>query len=161
MRNITIQFLRSSTIAGRVLNGQGVPIGARVRLTGVGPLANGLPSTVIRGEANSDPALGTFRFEKQAFVGDWGLQAASPFYPVVLTASGRTSEIIPDETNVVMQFPATREVNGRLVGFVFNPDGSSVGAGVRVRVKVMDLEIQTRTNGFFDSQIALPALGSE
>ena len=161
VRNITIQFLRASTIGGTVLNGQGVPIGARVRLTGIGPLLNGAPGTVIRGEANSDPALGTFAFEKQAFIGAWGLQAASPFFPVVITASGQTSEITPNETNVVLQFPATRDVNGRLAGFVFQPDGSPVGAGVRVRIKVMDLEIQTRTNGFFDSQIALPALDSE
>lgn len=156
--NITIQFLRACTIGGTVLNGQGVPIGARVRLAGVGPLANGQPSMVIRGEANSDPELGTFRFEKQAFIGDWGLQAASPFFPDVLTTSGQTSEIAPDKTNIVLQFPATREVNGRLVGQVFHPDGALLGAGVRVRIRAMDLEIQTGTNGFFDTQIALPAM---
>src|SRR5262249_35800453 len=109
VRNITVQFLRPSTIAGRVLNGQGVPIGARVRLTGIGPSRNGAPTTVIRGERNTGPALGTFRFDGEALVGDWGLQAASPFFPTVVSASGRTSAIQPNETNVVLQFPATRE----------------------------------------------------
>jgi hypothetical protein len=157
VRNITIQFLRASTIAGTVLNGQGVPIGARVRLTGIGPAGNGMPTTVLRGERNSDPALGTFAFERQAFIGSYGLQAASPFFPIVITASGFTSEIQPDDTNVVLQFPAAREVNGRLAGLIFDPDGSPAAEGVKVRIKSMDLEIQTRTNGFFDTQIALPA----
>src|SRR5207302_11514653 len=44
-----IHFLRTGTIAGTVQNGQGVPIGARVRLTGIGPLATGLPSFIVRG----------------------------------------------------------------------------------------------------------------
>src|SRR5581483_174895 len=57
-----IRLLRPGTVSGIVLNGQGVPIGAKVRLTGVGPLGNGAPSFIIRAEMNSDPALGTFSF---------------------------------------------------------------------------------------------------
>src|SRR5262249_38240331 len=45
VQNITIRFLASSTLAGTVKNGQGVPIGARVRLTGIGPARNGAPAT--------------------------------------------------------------------------------------------------------------------
>src|SRR5207247_7454743 len=118
---------------------------------------NGAPIFMIRGERNSDPALGTFLFERQAFIGSFGLQAASPFFPVVLVTNGFTSEIQPNATNIILRFPATRDINGRLAGFVFNPDGSPADAGVKVRIKAVDLEIQTRTNGFFDTQIALPA----
>ncbi|HET6407449.1 MAG TPA: Ig-like domain-containing protein, partial [Chthoniobacteraceae bacterium] len=158
VRNITIQFFRAANIAGRVLNGQGVPIGARVRLTGIGPAANGRPTFLIRGEANTDPALGTFHFDRQAFIGSFGLQAASPFFPTVLVTNGFTSELKPSETNIILQFPPTAEINGRLAGTVFNPDGSRAAVGVKVRIKSIDLEIETRTNGFFDTQIALPAL---
>jgi hypothetical protein len=45
-----------------------------------------------------------------------------------------------------------------LAGTVLNPDGSLAAAGVKVRIRSMDLEIETRTTGFFDTQIALPAL---
>ena len=157
VKNITIQFLRAATIAGTVLNGQGVPIGARLRLTGIGPAANGAPSTIIRGERNSDAALGTFVFDRQAFVGSFGLQAASPFFPMVLTTNGFTSEVQPFETNVVLQFPSERDINGRIAGFVFDPDGSLADPGVKVRIRSLDLEIETGTNGFFDTQISFPA----
>ena len=35
-----VRLLGAGTIGGVVKNGQGVPIGARVRLTGIGPAAN-------------------------------------------------------------------------------------------------------------------------
>ena len=38
-------------------------------------------------------------------VGDWGVQAASPFYTVVLSTSGRTTETELSVTNLVLQFP--------------------------------------------------------
>jgi len=163
VRNVTVQFFRSSTIAGTVLNGQSFPIGARVRLTGVGPAPNGGPMTLIRGEMNSDPALGTFRFERAAFIGSYGLQAASPFFPIVLVQPGFTSEVEPDDTDVVLQFPAARDINGRLTGQVFNPDGSPVAAGVKVRIRGRDFEVTTATNGvfFFGNQFNLPAIDRE
>src|SRR5262249_3384326 len=83
-----IKFLREASASGTVLNHQGVPIGARVRLTGLGPLGNGAPGTIIRAEMNSDPATGVFSFTNAALEGPWQLQAASPFYPVVLTTNG-------------------------------------------------------------------------
>lgn len=158
-----IGFLRSGTIAGKIQNSQGVPIGAAVRLTGIGPRANGEPSFVIRGDANSDPALGTFRFPGAAFVGDWGLQAASPFFPVVISTSGQTTSTSPNETNILLTFPGVREVNGRLVGTVFNPDGTTVGEDVEVKITPFgtNFVIRTETNGTYDTQIALPALNSE
>lgn len=156
---IIIRYLPQSTISGVVQNGQGFPIGARVRLTGLGPSLTGAPITVLRGERDSDPATGVFIFEKQALLGDWGLQAASPFYPVVISTAGRTWPEAPDATGLVLQFPATREVNGRLAGTVYYPDGTPVGAGVSVAISFSDdYVIRTDEAGRFDTQIALPAL---
>jgi hypothetical protein len=152
-----IHYLRPGSVSGVVLNGQGVPIGAKVRLTGLGPLASGYPGTLIRGEMNSDPALGTFHFPDALLEGHWGLQAASPFYPVVIATSGQTSFLEPNVTNVVLQFPAERDVNGRLTGTVFYPDGSPVGANVNVKISFgNDYVIRTDSAGFYDTQIKLP-----
>ncbi|HEX8310771.1 MAG TPA: carboxypeptidase-like regulatory domain-containing protein, partial [Chthoniobacteraceae bacterium] len=111
-----VRFLGTGTIAGTVKNGQGVPIGARVRLTGVGPSRTGAPTIVVRGERNSDPALGTFDFPGQALIGDWGLQAASPFFPTVISTSGRTTSAEPNDLDNLLQFPSVRETNGSLSG---------------------------------------------
>jgi hypothetical protein len=153
-----IRYLREGTVSGRVLNHQGVPIGARVRLTGIGPLANGMPSMILRGERNSDPALGIFEFKGQVLAGSWGLQAATPFYPVVVTTSGYTTSVDPNATGITLQFPNQRETNGRLTGHVLYPDGSSAGAHVNVKISFgPDYIIQTDENGFFDTQMLIPA----
>jgi len=154
-----IRFRPSGRIAGQVLNGQGVPIGAKVRLTSEGLLPDGQPGTVLRGDVNSDPALGTFSFDNLP-VGFWGLQAASPFFPLVIAANGQTTSTERSITNVVLQFPAAREINGRLGGVVFQPDGiTPVDEGVKVKISFGDLEITTETNGTFDTRFALPAGG--
>jgi hypothetical protein len=44
-----IQFLPQGTVSGTVLNHQGVPIGARVRLTGIGPSPTGATDDDSRG----------------------------------------------------------------------------------------------------------------
>jgi len=158
-----IHLLRPGTVSGIVLNGQGVPIGAKVRLTGIGPLANGAPSFVIRGEVNSDPALGTFSFPDGILVGSFGLQAASPFFPSVISISGQTTSTDPDSTNNVLQFPPTRENNGRLRGIVFDPDGSRAGSNVTVKINLSaDFAIKTDTNGVFDTaNPVLPAINPD
>ncbi len=154
-----IHYLREGTVSGKVLNGQGVPIGARVRLTGVGPLLNGDVGFIIRGERDSDPALGTFEFPGDALAGDYGLQAASPFFPQVISLSGRTSSVSPDATDQILQFPAARESLGRLTGLVRNPDGTPVGADVNVKISFgNDYVIHTDAAGRFDTQIGLPAI---
>lgn len=131
-----IRYTPTSNISGVVKNGQGVPIGARVRLTGVGPSNIGQPTFVTRSEKNSDPALGTFEFTGDSFIGDWGLQAASPFFPTVISTSGRTTSLNPDVTGVVLQFPSVRETNGSLTGRILLPDGSPAGANVEVSITV-------------------------
>ncbi len=157
--NVDIIFLPEGTISGTVKNGQGVPIGARVRLTGIGPLNNGDVGFIIRGERNSDPALGTFEFPGQALAGPFGLQASSPFFPVVITHEGATSRLEPNASDILLQFPAEQVTNGRLVGQVLNPDGTPAGADVDVKISFGDnFIIRTDDNGAFDTQIDLPAL---
>ncbi len=153
-----VRFFRNGTIAGTVLNGQDVPIGARVRLTGIGPSPAGAPTMVIRGERNSDAALGTFEFPGQALAGDWGIQVASPFFPDPIATSGRTNDASPDALGLTLQFPPESEVNGRLAGVVLGPDGLPVGEDVLVRISFGDLEIRTNPEGRFDTQLDLPAV---
>ncbi len=153
-----IRMMREGTVTGKVLNHQGVPIGARVRLNGLGPDKAGAPKITIRGERDSDPATGLFIFPRSLLTGAWTLQAASPFYPTVIQVGGYTTDIDPNVTNVVLQFPPIQDFNGRLVGQVFNPDGTLVGDGVRVKISFSDdYEIQTDEFGFFDTQIMIPA----
>lgn len=158
--NADIHFIPQGTISGTVLNPQGVPIGAAVRLTGFGPDIDGNPIMSIRGDTTSDPATGAFGFTNILLAGPWGLQAASPFYPVVIATNGFTTEIEPDAQGIVLQFPPIQDVNGSIAGHVFNPDGSLVGEGTEVHIDISpDYLIQTDTNGYFNTQTEFPALG--
>ncbi len=159
---VNVRFLPKGTIAGTVRNGQGAPIGARVRLTGVGPTREGGVGFMIRGERNSDPALGTFSFTGEALAGDFGVQAASPFFPSVISTSGQTSRIDPDRTDLLLQFPSEDSISGRLVGTVFGVDGRPVGEDVVVKIDFSpDYQIETVADGSFDTQISLPAFGED
>ena len=65
----------------------------------------------------------------------------------------------PDAAGIVLQFPATQEINGRLKGVVLMPDGTPAGPDVVVKISFGDLEVRTVADGTFDTQIALPAGG--
>jgi hypothetical protein len=156
-RELIFRIRPKGRVTGRVLNGQGVPIGAAVRVTGEGLSAKMRPTIVVRGDANSDPATGEFAFDGVA-VGNIQLQAASPFFPTVISTSRNTTSTDLDALNVVLQFPPAREVNGRLAGRVFEPDGRTlVGAGVKVAISFGDLVIETEDDGSFDTRFGLPA----
>lgn len=157
--NADIHFLPQGTITGTVLNGQGVPIGAAVELTGLGPDPTGAPVMTVRGIGSSDPATGQFGFTNVLLPGDWGLQAASPFYPAVTQTNGFTTEINPNASGIVLKFPPINDVNGRISGHVYLPDGTPVGQGAQVRINISaDYQIETDTNGFFDTQTEFPAI---
>lgn len=159
-RDLIFQMRPKGRVAGRVLNGQGVPIGAAVRVTGEGLSAKMNPTVVIRGDTTSDPQTGEFSVDGVA-VGNIQVQAASPFFPTVITASARTTSTERDATNIVLQFPAAREVQGRLAGRVFEPDGRTlVGEGVKVGISFGTLVIETEANGRFDTRFGLPAPAS-
>jgi len=159
--NANITYIVQGTVSGTVLNGQGVPIGAEVRLTGIGPDVDGNPVTTIRGDTTSDPGTGAFGFTNVVLAGPFGLQAASPFYPVVVQTNGFTTPITPDATGLVLQFPPVNDVNGSIAGYVYNPDGSAVGQDVQVKINVgPNYQIRTDTNGYFNTQTEFPAVGA-
>ncbi len=141
-----VQFFRKGTVTGQVLNGQDVPISAKVRLTGLLPANNGAPMLRVLGDQNSDPATGEFAFPDSVFFGSpgkprtgqvtpgtFGLQAASPFFPVVLSEGGLLTELITS-AHRIMKFPPPREISGQIAGQVFNPDGGPAAEGVRILV---------------------------
>ncbi len=153
-----IRYFPVGSVNGIVLNDQSVPIGARVRLTGLGRAENGAPIMTIVGDRDSDAASGEFSFQNQLMIGDWGVQVASPFYTVVLSTSGRTTDLQPNVTNLVMQFPPRRDTHGRLAGRVVYPDGTIAGEGVEVTTSFGPGIVNTTdTNGFFDNQMQIPA----
>ncbi|MGO9201638.1 MAG: LamG-like jellyroll fold domain-containing protein [Limisphaerales bacterium] len=157
--NANITYIVQGSVSGTVLNGQGVPIAAAVRLTGIGPDVTGAPVTTIRGDTTSDPATGAFGFTNVLLAGPFGLQAASPFYPTVVQTNWFTTTIAPDATGLVLQFPVIGNVNGSIAGHVYYPDGSLVGPGAEVSINVApNYKILTDTNGFFNTQTEFPAV---
>ncbi|MGA2656274.1 MAG: LamG-like jellyroll fold domain-containing protein [Verrucomicrobiota bacterium] len=158
--NADIHYLPLGTVWGKVLNAQGVPIGATVELTGLGPDPTGAPATTMRGAMNSDPATGIFGFTNVLFPGGWQLQAASPFYPEVIMTNGFTTVVSLEATNIVLQFPPKAIVDGVIAGRVFYPNGTLVGQGVEVKINVAaNYQILTDTNGTFNTLTAFPAGG--
>ena len=90
-----IRLLRPGTVSGIVLNGQGVPIGAKVRLTGIGPLPNGAPSFIISGEMNSDPGLGLSPSLMVSWLGPLVCRRHRPSSRWSLARAGRPVRPIP------------------------------------------------------------------
>ena len=156
-REVTFRMRPLGRIAGHVENSQGTPIGARVRVSGPGLSPKMNPGFVIRGDVDSDAAAGTWEVREVA-VGQIQIQAASPFFPQVISTQVITDPLDRDSTNVVLRFPAAREVNGRLAGRVFHPDGTLVGANVPVAISFGDLVIRTEADGRFDTRFGLPAI---
>ena len=151
--------LRSTgTISGRTVNGQGTPIGATVRLSGLGPNKRGGPDMIIRGEIDSDPADGTFSFPEAALWGDVAVEAVSPFYPAKPAAENTTSEGSEDWTGVELVFPLAAETKGRLIGCVYDVGGALVAdQDVPVSISWYPGYGVTAVGGCFDTQISLPA----
>lgn len=156
-REVTFRMRPLGRIAGLVETSQGIPIGARVRVSGPGLSPKMNPGFVIRGDVDSDAAAGTWEVREVA-VGQIQVQAASPFFPQVISTQVITDPLDRDSTNVVLRFPAAREVNGRLAGRVFHPDGTLVGADVSVAIGFGDLVIRTEADGRFDTRFGLPAI---
>ena len=153
-----VKYFPMGSVSGVVVNDQSVPIGALVRLTGLSMRENGAPGFTVRGNRDSDAETGEFLFSNALTVGDWGIQVASPFYSVVLSTSGRTTDSFPNVTNLVMQFPPRKDTHGRLTGRVVYPDGTPVGKDVEVTTYFGPGIVNTTdTNGFFDNQMAIPA----
>jgi hypothetical protein len=154
-REVIFHLRPKGKIAGRVFNGQDVGIGAAVRVTGEGLSPTMAPTIVVRGDADSDAATGEFSFDGVA-VGNIQVQAASPFYPLVISQAVNTTTTETNATNIVLKFPAARETQGRLAGKVFEPDGiTPAGGGIKVGINA--IVIETETNSVFDTRFGVPA----
>ncbi|MFM7102850.1 MAG: Ig-like domain-containing protein, partial [Verrucomicrobiota bacterium] len=146
--NADLRFMPRGSVGGVTLNGQGVPVGARVLVTGIAPSNNGSPAIRRIREFNSDPATGRFEVAQairfggvtglavpgQPTPGTFGVQAATPFSPVVISTGGFLSPLAPSKPDLVLQFPAAQETLGQISGRVLNPDGSPAAAGVQILI---------------------------
>jgi len=140
-----IALLPASTIGGKTVNSQGVPVGATVLLKGLGPGPTGAPALVTRGVGASDPGTGEFLFPDSALPGQFDLLATSLLFPASATVRATAPPISTISTNYLLRFPPANETSGRLAGFVFNPDGSPAGANIKVVQNLLGHKSATMT----------------
>lgn len=151
-----INYLPGASLRGTVVNHQDVPIGADVTVRAFGPNKFGAPSIKQFGPFHSGPDDG--RWSAGGFlIGPYSVTARSPLLVGDALVEGRLTPLEPQRTNLVVRFPPQREVTGRLIGSVVNPDGSPVTRADVAISFAPDYVITTDTNGFFDTQIRLPA----
>jgi hypothetical protein len=165
-----IRFLSQGTVSGRTVDSAGRPTGAAVRIRALKLTPSGAPSFGEIARTNSDAASGEFafggvpRFDLATFQtagvrgGDFGLEAAQPFSPVIVQFHDQLNTANPDFANVVLQFPAAGQTNGTASGVVLMPDGvTPAPAGTTVKISFGDLTVTTDGNGRFVSALPIPA----
>ncbi len=165
-----IRFLPQGNVSGRTLDAAGNPTGAKVRISALKVGTNGGPLFGEITRLDSDAATGEFsfgripRFDLLTFQtagvrgGDFTLEAAHQFSPVIVQHRGQLNTANPDATGVVLQFPGAMETNGTASGFVLMPDGvTPAPAGTQVAISFGDLTVTTNAEGRFVSQLPIPA----
>lgn len=165
-----IRFLQQGTVAGRTVDSAGRPTGALVRVSALKVSNTGSPSFGELKRLNSDAATGEFsfggiaRFDLATFqtagvrAGDYTLEAAQQFSPVIVQFRDQLNTANPTRTDVVLQFPAATETNGTASGIVVMPDGvTPAPAGTVVRISFGDLTVTTNAEGKFVSLLPIPA----
>ncbi len=151
-----INYLPGASLRGTVVNHQDVPIGAEVSVRAFGPNKYGAPSIKEFGPFPSGPDSGLWS-ASGFLIGPFSVTARSPLLVGDALVEGRLTAQEPQRTNLIVKFPPQREVTGRLIGSVVNPDGSPVTRADVAISFAPDYVISTDTNGFFDTQIRLPA----
>ncbi len=152
-----IRYLPSGRLSGTVVNPQGVPVGAQVSVSAVGPSKSGGAGVVELGPFLSDPSTGEWS-ASGFIVGPFTVTAKSPLLVGQAQVEGVLRADAPTRTNVVLRFPSQTDVTGRLTGLVLNPDGSPVTNGAVHISFTSDYVIGVDDQGRFDTQIRLPAL---
>ena len=151
-----INYLSGASLRGTVVNHQDVPIGADVTVRAFGPNKSGGPAFKEFGRFRS--GLDNGLWSASGFlIGPYSVVARSPLLVGEARAEGLLTSQQPHLTNVIVKFPPQRDVTGRLIGVVVNPDGSPVTRADVAISFASDYVISTDTNGFFDTQIRLPA----
>jgi hypothetical protein len=151
-----IHYLPGASLRGTVVNHQDVPIGAEVSVRAFGPNKYGAPSIKEFGPFPSGPDNGLWS-ASGFLIGPFSVTARSPLLVGDALVEGRLTAQEPQRTNLIVKFPPQRDVTGRLIGSVVNPDGSPVNRADVAISFAPDYVISTDTNGFFDTQIRLPA----
>lgn len=164
-----IRFLAKGTVSGQTLDSSNRPIGALTRITALGVSLTGFPKIVELARITTDAATGAFsfagvpRFDLATFQragvrgGDFTVDAAHPFSPVIATFRGQLTTTAPNLANIVLRFPSATETNGTVRGRVLMPDGSAAPANTRIEISFGDLTVLTGADGRFDSPLPIPA----
>jgi hypothetical protein len=168
--NADVRYLPQGTVSGTTLDSGGLPTGAAMRVQAIAPGDKGEPKFQNLGGGNSNLQTGAFSyggiaiFDLPTFqatgirTGEFTLQAANPFSPVIVSHQGQLDTNNPNRSKIVLKFPAAAETNGTVSGQVFMPDGvTPVGAGVQVHISFGDLTVTTDSEGRFQSLFPIPA----
>jgi PKD repeat protein len=124
--------------------------GGVVQLPDPIPFGAGFEHVRLTRIMNNDVGSGTFRFEN-VFVGGFTVEAANPFFPVVLAAANTITQ--PGETaHVTLQFSREKkEAESQVEGTVFHPDGiTPVGKDVVITFnssRLRDVKVVTDEDG--------------
>jgi hypothetical protein len=169
-----INYLPQGTVSGLTVDGNGVQTGADVRIKSIVPDNTGLPKYKELNRATTDPATGEFSFSGVAQfdlatfqttgirTGNYALEAANPFSPTIINFSGQLNTTTPNQSGIVLQFPATTETNGTMSGIVLLPDGiTPAPENTSVLIESADgqfndLTVTTDAEGKFDSPLPIP-----
>lgn len=167
-----IRFLPVGHVAGVTLDANGLPTGALTRIRGLKVGMTGSPLFFELERKNSDAQTGAFRydnvprFDLETFQtagvrgGDFQVQAATPFSPVIVDVFGQLNTATPNIDGLVVRFPSAAETNGTIAGVVVMPDGvTPAPQGTQVRISFGDLTVTTRADGTFQSLLPIPAGG--
>lgn len=168
-----LRYLSLGNVSGTTVAGNGLPLGAAVRVTGLVPGAAGGPRLRELARLTTDPATGAFqfsgiaRFDLESFqntrirAGGYLLEAVSALEPGTATARGQLDANTPNVTGIELRFAPATETRGTLRGQVWQPDGvTPVAAGVEVRIGYGDgIELRTDADGGFVSAFPIPRGG--
>ncbi len=165
-----VRFLPRGTVSGRTVDGDGRPIGALTRVTGLSVTRAGAPTVAELGRVTTDAATGAFtfagipRFDLATFQsagvrgGDFSIEAAHPFSPTIAQFRGQINTTTPNLSDILVQFPSASETNGTIRGRVLLPGGTAPApAGTQVSISFGDLTLTTGADGRFDSALPIPA----
>ena len=166
-----IHYLRTGTVSGTVLDGSGVEAGALVRIKAWGVGGTGAPILKELARLKTEAGDGRFIFpgvlvgDLATFqatgipAGDFTVDAASPFSPVIVSHFGTLNANNPNQSGIVLRFTVEQtETNGTISGTVVMPDGvTPAPEGTNVHISYGDLTLRTDGAGRFSSQLPLPS----
>jgi hypothetical protein len=163
-----VRFLAQGTVSGRTVDSEARPTAALTRVTGLAVSRTGFPTIAELGRLTTPAGTGTFsfggipRFDLATFQtagvrgGDFTLEAATPFSPVIAQFRGQLTTTTPNLSDVVLQFPSATETNGTVRGRILAPGGGPAPANTQVQISFGDLVVLADAEGRFESTLPIP-----